>query len=48
MIKLVSFDVWNTLLDITIMIKALGKALSELLNLPEEEVIEKIIKTREE
>ncbi|KPU62460.1 2-haloalkanoic acid dehalogenase [Thermococcus sp. EP1] len=46
--KLVSFDVWNTLLDITIMIKALGKALSELLNLPEEEVIEKIIKTREE
>lgn len=48
MIKLISFDVWNTLLDIKVMIKALGKALSDLLNLPEEEVMEKILEVREE
>ncbi|MCO6041701.1 HAD family hydrolase [Thermococcus alcaliphilus] len=48
MVRLTSFDVWNTLLDITVMIKALGKALSELLNLSEEEVMKRILETREE
>ena len=48
MIRLISFDVWNTLLDISIMIKALEKALAEMLNLPEEEVMRRILETREE
>jgi len=48
MIRLISFDVWNTLLDITVMIKALGKALSDLLGISEEGVMNKILTTREE
>ncbi|ACS90637.1 Hydrolase, HAD superfamily [Thermococcus sibiricus MM 739] len=48
MIRLISFDVWNTLLDINVMIENLVKALSELLKVPEEEIAEKTIKTREE
>ncbi|ALV63259.1 hypothetical protein ADU37_CDS15600 [Thermococcus sp. 2319x1] len=48
MIKLISFDVWNTLLDINVMIESLVKALSELLEVPEEEIMENILKTREE
>jgi len=48
MIRLISFDVWNTLLDINVMIENLVKALSELLEVSEEEIMEKILKTREE
>jgi len=48
MIRLISFDVWNTLLDINVMIKSLVKALSELLGVPEEDIMEIVLKTREE
>ncbi|NJE26734.1 HAD family hydrolase [Thermococcus sp. MV5] len=48
MIKLISFDVWNTLLDINVMLESLVKALSEILETPEKEIIEKVLKTREE
>ena len=48
MIRLISFDVWNTLLDINVMIESLVKALSELLGVPEEDVRKNILKTREE
>ncbi|USH00807.1 HAD family hydrolase [Thermococcus argininiproducens] len=45
--RLVSLDVWNTLLDINLMLESLVKALSEILKIPEEETMKKVIKTRE-
>ena len=48
MIRLISFDVWNTLLDINVMIENLVKALSELLEVSEKDIMERILKTREE
>lgn len=48
MIRLISFDVWNTLLDINVMIESLVKALSELLGVPEDNIMEIVLKTREE
>ena len=46
--KLVSFDVWNTLLDINQMLKELTRALAELTNRTQEEVSEKVREAREE
>ena len=43
--KLVSFDVWNTLLDINVMLEELTKALAEL---TEKEVFEKVMEARGE
>ena len=43
--KLVSFDVWNTLLDINVMLEELTKALAEL---TEKEVFEKVREARRE
>ncbi|WP_087037371.1 HAD family hydrolase [Thermococcus litoralis] len=48
MIRLISFDVWNTLLDINVMVENLVKALSELLGVPENDLMQKILETREE
>jgi len=48
MIRLISFDVWNTLLDINVMIENLVKALSELLEVSEKDIMERTLKTREE
>lgn len=47
-IKLVSFDVWNTLMDINIMLENLGRALSKLLDIPEKSSMEKVIEARGE
>nr|WP_048874709.1 HAD family hydrolase [Thermococcus litoralis] len=46
--RLISFDVWNTLLDINVMVENLVKALSELLGVPENDLMQKILETREE
>jgi putative hydrolase of the HAD superfamily len=46
MIRLISFDVWNTLLDINLMLKALGKALAEIIETEEKDVFEKIMNAR--
>ncbi|MCD6192451.1 MAG: HAD family hydrolase, partial [Candidatus Aminicenantes bacterium] len=46
--RLVSFDVWNTLLDINQMLEELTKALAELTNRTKEEVSEKVMEAREE
>ncbi|RLF78037.1 HAD family hydrolase, partial [Thermococci archaeon] len=48
MVRLVSFDVWNTLMDINIMLENLGKALSYLLNIPEKDAMGKVLEAREE
>ncbi|NJE08164.1 HAD family hydrolase [Thermococcus sp. M39] len=44
--KLVSFDVWNTLLDINVMLEELTKALAELTKKEYKEVFEKIMEAR--
>ncbi|AHF81009.1 HAD family hydrolase [Thermococcus paralvinellae] len=46
--KLVSFDVWNTLLDINIMLEELTKALAEMTKKEYKEVFEKAIEARGE
>ncbi len=46
--KLVSFDVWNTLLDINVMLEELTKALAELTKREYKEVFEKVIEARGE
>jgi len=46
MIRLISFDVWNTLLDINLMLKALGKAIAEIIEIGEKDVFEKIMNAR--
>lgn len=48
MIRLISFDVWNTLLDINLMLKALGKALAEIIEIEEKDVFEKIVNARKQ
>ncbi|WP_324734825.1 HAD family hydrolase [Thermococcus sp. SY098] len=46
--KLVSFDVWNTLLDINVMLEELTKALAELTKKEYKEVFEKVMEARGE
>ncbi|ALM75848.1 HAD family hydrolase [Thermococcus barophilus] len=46
--KLVSFDVWNTLLDINVMLEELTKALAELTKKDYKEVFEKVMEARGE
>ncbi|WP_457753828.1 HAD family hydrolase [Thermococcus sp.] len=46
--KLVSFDVWNTLLDINVMLEELTKALTELTKKEYKEVFEKVMEARRE
>ncbi|AIF69485.1 hypothetical protein PAP_05410 [Palaeococcus pacificus DY20341] len=45
---IVSFDVWNTLLDINVMLDALSSSLAELLGISDEEAKLEILKAREE
>ncbi|WP_365942066.1 hypothetical protein [Thermococcus sp.] len=45
--KLVSFDVWNTLLDINVMLEELTKALAELTKKEYKEVLKKSWKQEE-
>lgn len=47
MIKLVSFDVWDTLLKLDVMLDAIAKGVSRVAALSEEEVIVKIYGVRE-
>jgi len=46
--KLVSFDVWNTLLDINVMLEELTKVLAELTKKTHREIFEKVIEARGE
>lgn len=46
--KLVSFDVWNTLLDINVMLEELTKVLAELTKKTHREILEKVIEARGE
>ena len=46
--KLVSFDVWNTLLDINVMLEELTKALAELTKKTHKEIFEKVMEARGE
>jgi len=46
MIKLCSFDVWNTLLNLNLMLKLFGKSLSELTGKSFENISEEIMRVR--
>ena len=46
-VKLVSFDVWNTLLDIEAMLSALSESLSEVIEIEEEETARGVALARE-